>query len=157
MDHHKPVLFIMYINDIDVGLNGFKSNFTEDTKIVQLIIDDRDRLILREDLIKISEWAKLWEIPHNVNSDQILHVGTRNQNFDYETNGVKIESVQCVKYLGVTIASNLQFSEQCKDAAGKANRMLSFIKRNFSFKNKDIFLPMYISLVRPHLEYAVQL
>ncbi len=67
----------------------------------------------------------------------------------------KLESVHCVKD---TIASNLKFSQQCKEAAGKANRMLGFIKRNFSFKNKDIILPLYNSLVRllqfwlPHLE-----
>ncbi len=48
------------------------------------------------------------------------------------------------------------FSQQCKDAAGKANRMLGFINRNFSFKNKDVILPMYVSLVRLRLEYAVQ-
>ncbi len=34
--------------------------------------------------------------------------------------------------------------------------MLGFINRNFSFKNKDIILPLYISLVRSHLEYAVE-
>ena len=71
-------------------------------------------------------------------------------------NGTKFESVQCVKDLGVRITSSLKFSQQCKDAAGKANRMLGFINRNFSFKNKDVILPLYISLVRPHLEYAVQ-
>ncbi len=49
-------------------------------------------------------------------------------------NGVKLDSVQCVKDLGVSIASNLKFSQQCKDAADKANRMLGFINRNFSFK-----------------------
>ncbi len=69
---------------------------------------------------------------------------------------VKLESVHCAKDLGVTIASNLKFAQQCKDAAGKANRMLGFINRNFSFKNKDIILPLYNSLVTPHLEYAVQ-
>ncbi len=73
-------------------------------------------------------------------------------------NGTKLESVQSVKDLGVTVASNLKFSQQCKDAAGKANtcRMLGFINRHFSFKNKDVILPLYISLVRTHLEYAVQ-
>ncbi len=71
-------------------------------------------------------------------------------------NGTKIESVQCVRDLGVPIASSLKFSQQCKKAAGIANRMLGFINRNFSFKNKDIILPLYINLVRPHLEYVVQ-
>ncbi len=70
--------------------------------------------------------------------------------------GVKLESVQWVKDLGVAIASNLKFSQHCKEAACKANRMLGFINENFSSKSKDIILPMYISLVRPHLNYAVQ-
>ncbi len=61
-----------------------------------------------------------------------------------------------MKDLGVSIASNLKFSQHCKDAASKANKMLGFINRNFSIKNKDIILLLYISLVRPHLEYAVQ-
>ncbi len=86
----------------------------------------------------------------------ILQVGTRNQTFDYEVNGTKLESVQCIKVVGVAIASSLKFSQQCKDAAGKVNRMLGFINRNFLFKNKDVILPLYISYVRPHLEYAVQ-
>ncbi len=34
--------------------------------------------------------------------------------------------------------------------------MLGFINRNFSFQNKHVILPLYISLVRPHLEYAVE-
>ncbi len=61
----------------------------------------------------------------------------------YEMNGTKLESVQCVKNLGVSIISSLKFSQQCKDAAGKANRMLGITNRNFSFKNKDVILPLY--------------
>ncbi len=41
--------------------------------------------------------------------------------------GVKT-SVQCAKDLGVKIALNLKFSQQCNDAANKTNRMLSFVK-----------------------------
>ncbi len=66
----------------------------------------------------------------DVNKCHIKHVGTRNQIFD-EMNGVKLDSVQCVTDLGVSIASNLKLSQQCKDIASKANRMLGFINRNF--------------------------
>ncbi len=70
---------------------------------------------------------------------------------------VKLERYNVSKVLVVTIAANMKLSQHSKDAAGKANRMLGFINRNISFKNKDIILPLYnISLVRPHLEYAVQ-
>ncbi len=96
-------------------------------------------------------------MPFNVNKCCIiLQVRTRNQRFDYEICSVKLENVQCVKDLGVAIASNLMFSQHCRVAAGKAKRMLFFIKRKFYLKNKDVILPPYNSLVRPHLEYAVQ-
>ncbi len=32
--------------------------------------------------------------------------------------GMKLESVHCVKDLGGTIASNLKFSQQCKETVG---------------------------------------
>ncbi len=92
-------------------------------------------------------------MPFNVNKCHILHVGRRNQKFDYEMIGVKIYRV---KDFSVSIASNHKFSLQCKDAASKTKRMLGFLNRKFSFKNKNIILPLYTSLVRPHLEYAVQ-
>ncbi len=53
----RRVLFIIYINDIDVGLNNFISKFADDTKIGNLIITDHDRMSLKEDLKKISEWS----------------------------------------------------------------------------------------------------
>ncbi len=70
-------------------------------------------------------------------------------------NGTKLESVQCMKDLGVTFASSFKFSQQCKDAAGKANRMLGFINKNILLKTQDVILPLYPSLVKPHLENAV--
>ncbi len=85
-----------------------------------------------------------------------MQVGTRNKKkIECEINVTKLESVQCVKDLGVTVASSLKVSQQCKDVTGKANTILGFIDRNISFKTKDVILPLYTSLVRPHLKYAV--
>ncbi len=151
-----PVLFIIYINDINLGLNNFIAKLSDDTKIVNSVISDRDRQSLQEDLRKISAWSDRWEMPFNVNKCHILQVGTRNKKYEYEMGEVKLENVHCVKDFGVMITTNLQLSQHSKEAACKSSRMLGFINRNFSFKNKNIILLMYISLVRPHLEYAVQ-
>ncbi len=43
-----------------------------------------------------------------------------------------------------------------QEATDTANRTIGFINRNFSFKNIDVILPLYISLIRPHLECALQ-
>ncbi len=61
--------------------------------------------------------------------------GTTNLKYDNEMSGEKLESEHCVKDL-VLITSNLKFSHQCKEAAGKANRMLGFIKKNFPSRIK---------------------
>ncbi len=51
-----PVLFITYINNIDVGLNNIVAKFADDTKIENSVISDRDRQSLQEDLY-ISTWS----------------------------------------------------------------------------------------------------
>ncbi len=84
---------------------------------------------LQEDLRKISEWFHIWKMPFNVNKCHSLQEGTRNQKFEYEMNGTKLESVQCVKALGVKIASSLKFSQQYKDAEGKPTRMWRVMKQ----------------------------
>ncbi len=50
---HGPLLFIIYINDIDVGQNNLISEFADYTDIGNSIISDHDRASLQEDLRKI--------------------------------------------------------------------------------------------------------
>ncbi len=144
-----PVLFILYVNDIDVGLNNFISKFADDAKIGNSIITDHDRMSLQEVLRKISEWSQRWEMPFTVNKCHVLQVSTRNHEFHYEMNSTESESVQCVEHLGVPSASSLKFSQQCKDVADKVNRLRGFINRNLSFISEDVTLPLYISIVTP--------
>ncbi len=131
-----PVLLIIYVNDIDAGLNNFISNFTDDTKIGKSMITERKKMNLQKDLRKISEWSERWEMPFKVNKCYALQISTTNPESQYEMNVIKLESVQCVKDLGITILSSLKFSHQCIDLTGKANRKLSFSNRNFSVKIK---------------------
>ncbi len=130
------VLFIMYINAINVGLNNFISKFADDTKTVNSIITDHDMMSLQEDLRKISDWFQRWKMVFNINKCYILQEGTRNKESEYEMNGTKLESVQCVKDFDVSVASSLKLSQQCNDAAGKANRVLGFINRISRLKLK---------------------
>ncbi len=71
--------------------NNLISEFADDAKIENMIMTDHDRMSLREDLRKKSEWSQRWEMHFNVNRCHILQVGIRNQKFDYDMNDTKLE------------------------------------------------------------------
>ena len=52
--------------------------------------------------------------------------------------------------------ANMKVSEQCRIAASKGNQVLGIIRRNITYKEKSLIIPLYKAIVRPHLEYCIQ-
>ena len=49
---------------------------------------------------------------------------------------------------------SLKFTVHVAKVSNKANSIIGLIKRTFTYMDVDMFLPLYKTLVRPHLEYA---
>ena len=69
----------------------------------------------------------------------------------YTLKGTVLESI---KYLGVTITSDLKWNSHIRNVCSKANRTLGFLRRNKFSCPQDVKEAAYKSMVRPILEYG---
>ena len=118
----------------------------------------KNSIILQEDLAKLQEWSFKWGLQFNVNKCHVLHIGYNNPRYKYILKSGEDESVLNIcseeKDLGVIFDGKLSFDAHIQNCISKANRILGVIKRSFSYLDKELFLLIYKSMVRPHLEYA---
>ncbi len=116
---------------------------------------DVERGELQEALDKLCRWADLWGMEFNVKKCKVMHVGHNNQRYQYKMGGEVLKVTEEERDIGVNMASSLKPSQQCRKAARIAQTVLSQLARAFHFRDRHVFLRLYIQYVRPHLEYAV--
>ncbi|GAB0175590.1 hypothetical protein GRJ2_000024200 [Grus japonensis] len=88
---------------------------------------------------------------------KVLHMGQNNPKHKYRLHGEWIESSPEEKDFGVLVDKKLNMTQQCALAAQKANCILGCITRSVTSRLREGILPLYSTLVRPHLEYCIQL
>ncbi|KAK4823751.1 hypothetical protein QYF61_006047 [Mycteria americana] len=84
------------------------------------------------------------------------HIGKQRKN-SFRLGADVIESSSEEKDLGALMNKKLDMSQQCVLAAQAANCILGCIKRSVASRSREVILPLHSALVRPHLEYCVQL
>ena len=75
---------------------------------------------------------------------------------DTSGNELSIEKTRLERDLGVNVSDDLKWSRHVNRTVAKANRILGMLKRTFESRDPELWKDLYVSLVRPHLEYAVQ-
>ena len=138
-----PQLFILYVNDIkSVISHSFLKMFTDDLTLYRNIASVSDCELIQWDLRRIYEWTLTWLLRLNPLKREVLNITNKccPLHFNYYIGSHLISRVQKVKYLGVFVASKLNWSNHCKYCVHKATVCLNHLRRimfgaSFSAKN----------------------
>ena len=73
-----PLLFVIFINDLDDGVINKLLKFADDTKIVSKVGTANDVKVLQHDLHKLFQRSKNWQMLFNTDKSKIIHFGFNN-------------------------------------------------------------------------------
>ena len=156
-----PLLFLIYIDDIvnDIEANIFL--FADDTSILEAITDPKITFErINRDLSKLSVWSEQWLVNFNPTKTKYIIFSKRTENRQYPSlyiGDTEIKRVKQHKQLGLLFSEDMTFEAHINENCQKAMNRLTALKRLGSKIPRKSRLSIYISFIRPVLEFGFQL
>ena len=84
--------------------------------------------------------VKQWQMLFNFEKCKCIHIGHGNMDEEYKTRDAVLGRTTQENDLGVTFSADVK----------------GLIRRTIVYKEKQLMVPLYKAIVRPHLEYCIQ-
>ena len=141
-------------------IEGYCKLYADDSKIIRVIEDYSIADTLKRDIESVTNWTKEWPMKLNSNKCKVMQFGNKNARpvyfiYDLSTGQrIYLEVSECKRDLGVIVSLDLIWNKHASNIASKANKVLGMLVKNKTYRDVDLWKQLYISLVRPHLEFA---
>ena len=169
-----PLLFLIYINDINNVSNFFKVIcFADDsTLIISLCFDNQNCRLkkncnslfsddtINEEIDKIFNWFCINKLSINPDKTKYMIFKTKQKNIPIHNlptlrlNGAILERVNKFLYLGTFLDENLTWEAHINYISNKISKSIGILRRLKFTVPKHILNTIYHSLIHPHLNYS---
>lgn len=157
-----PLLFIIYLNDINYIECDFMNLFADDTLISCSGTDVEETIHRMNNILnKVCEYLKLNKLTLNVKKTKAMILNTQyklskinTELFALKINNDKIDWVQEIKYLGVILDSKLNFKSHFEYTKKKITKKMYFLSRISPYLSIFTKMTIFQTIIQPHFDYC---
>ena len=152
------LLFLIFINDIDVSINSDMFIFADDTtlaKIYNSVLEAES--CINGDLKTISQWADRWMVKFNLEKTVFINFSLKRNLLNIpkiEFSSTLVKQVPEHKHLGIILSEDMKWSKHIAHITSKANQRLGALYRQSRKMSRVQIETLYKSTIRPILEYG---
>jgi len=152
-----PLLFLIFLNDIEDKISSDISLFADDTSLLKTFSFSHEaELTLNGDLSTLHEWSEKWMVKFNPAKTKYIVFSNKKKKSELNIylDEKKIEKVASYKHLGVIFSEDFKWTNHIDSVVKKAKMKIGTL-----FRTKDtIFrrdkMKPYTQMIRPALEYG---
>ena len=149
-----PELFKIYVNDLPDALNIDSLLYADDLKLWASVSSNEEADYIQSALTSLHNWSITWELPVNYSKCSVLPIGANDPFARYYIGDNPLNPVSSERDLGVVVTWNLKTSLETSRKVASASRLLGAIRRSFTRMSPELFRKLYVSHVRPVLEFG---
>ena len=160
-----PLLFIIYVNDINCASSKFEAIlYADDTSlnsILRTFSNENTSLSINKELLLVYEWLKSNKLSLNISKTKFMcfrYPQRRTNNYpllDLYIEGNRIERVTTFDFLGVTINETLTWKDHLHKLCMKISRVVGIIAKCRKFLHSSVLLKIYNALILSRINYGI--
>ena len=146
-----PLFYIIFINDmLDLITIARPFAYADDTKLLMVMENSFNSVLLQEDLDEVALWSPLWDLSLNPNKSYHVHYHFSSIlcNNEYFINMDHVSSIYQIKDLGIMFSSDLQWNLHYKNIISKAY-MFYTLRRTFTCPSPIARKRLYSYILHP--------